>query len=210
MTTTAARPCGADRTMAAIHAMPDDLPFAHDDDAERVRAATAVDAALAHAVGGTDYAGRLPTPAAVLAYMAAGKATMTVVSRRTGARFTYKFTRPAHDPAAAAVRARPIWVAVLAGADNEDSYTYLGTIWPAPAGGPAALAYRHGAKSRVAATAPSVRAVAWAVRLLNEAPQVIMEQAEFWHASTCGRCGRKLTVPASIGSGFGPECIKHV
>jgi hypothetical protein len=27
-----------------------------------------------------------------------------------------------------------------------------------------------------------------------------------WHEGRCGRCGRKLTVPESIESGFGPEC----
>jgi hypothetical protein len=30
---------------------------------------------------------------------------------------------------------------------------------------------------------------------------------EFRHEGRCGRCGRTLTVPESIDSGFGPECI---
>jgi hypothetical protein len=30
------------------------------------------------------------------------------------------------------------------------------------------------------------------------------------HEGKCGRCGRTLTVPESIESGFGPECIKLV
>lgn len=29
------------------------------------------------------------------------------------------------------------------------------------------------------------------------------------HEGRCGRCSRLLTVPSSIASGFGPECIKH-
>ena len=33
---------------------------------------------------------------------------------------------------------------------------------------------------------------------------------ELWHEGRCGRCGRKLTDPASIEAGFGPECIKLV
>jgi hypothetical protein len=36
------------------------------------------------------------------------------------------------------------------------------------------------------------------------------EQVEVHHEGRCGRCGRALTVPESIESGFGPECINHV
>jgi hypothetical protein len=32
------------------------------------------------------------------------------------------------------------------------------------------------------------------------------EQLEIWHEGRCARCNRRLTVPASIASGFGPEC----
>jgi hypothetical protein len=28
------------------------------------------------------------------------------------------------------------------------------------------------------------------------------------HNGSCGRCGRKLTVPTSIKAGIGPECAK--
>lgn len=30
------------------------------------------------------------------------------------------------------------------------------------------------------------------------------------HEGKCGRCGHALTVPSSIESGFGPECIKYM
>jgi hypothetical protein len=33
---------------------------------------------------------------------------------------------------------------------------------------------------------------------------------EFWHEGKCCRCGRKLTVPASIASGIGPECATKI
>lgn len=29
------------------------------------------------------------------------------------------------------------------------------------------------------------------------------------HEGKCGRCGRNLTHPQSIETGFGPECVKH-
>jgi hypothetical protein len=31
-----------------------------------------------------------------------------------------------------------------------------------------------------------------------------------WHEGRCGRCGRRLTVPESIESGYGPECIGKI
>ena len=53
------------------------------------------------------------------------------------------------------------------------------------------------------------------VRLLNRALELVWQEntAQFeekgfnlHHEGRCGRCGRKLTVPESIESGFGPEC----
>jgi hypothetical protein len=34
------------------------------------------------------------------------------------------------------------------------------------------------------------------------------ECIEIWHEGKCGKCGRQLTVPSSIETGIGPECIK--
>jgi hypothetical protein len=58
----------------------------------------------------------------------------------------------------------------------------------------------------------------WSVLLMADedfpdeklAIKVRMNAVEFWHEGKCGRCNRKLTVPSSIESGFGPECINHV
>jgi hypothetical protein len=33
---------------------------------------------------------------------------------------------------------------------------------------------------------------------------------EVWHEGKCGKCGRTLTVPSSIESGIGPECMKSL
>jgi hypothetical protein len=82
---------------------------------------------------------------------------------------------------------------VLAGADNTGNYVYLGTIF-------ADGNFRVTRKSRVAADAPSAVAFAWFVRNLESA------KVDVWHDGTCGRCGRKLTVPESIESGLGPVC----
>ncbi len=62
--------------------------------------------------------------------------------------------------------------------------------------------------SDVSRDAPSSIAFSWAWRkmLRNELP----DQLEIWHEGRCGRCNRKLTVPESVASGFGPECIGKI
>lgn len=82
------------------------------------------------------------------------------------------------------------FVKVLTGANNEEDYTYLGTIWSD------SRVYRRGNRSPISEEAPSAKAFAWFWRrlLAGELPD------------TCGRCGRKLTVPSSVETGLGPEC----
>lgn len=38
------------------------------------------------------------------------------------------------------------------------------------------------------------------------APDDVPAVLEIWHEGICARCGRPLTVPSSIQSGFGPVC----
>src|SRR5882672_9405186 len=48
--------------------------------------------------------------------------------------------------------------------------------------------------------------VSFFVKLINGPDNHI----EIWHSGSCGRCGRTLTVPESVLSGFGPECINKM
>jgi hypothetical protein len=53
-----------------------------------------------------------------------------------------------------------------------------------------------------------MRAFDWMwTHLLRDA---IPGMLEIWHEGRCGRCSRKLTVPESLKSGFGPECAGKV
>ncbi len=64
----------------------------------------------------------------------------------------------------------------------------------------------------------AVTGTAFAHRLLSRVLQCIWRGDEaykphgynVYHSGRCGRCGRELTVPASILSGIGPECSKYV
>ena len=117
-------------------------------------------------------------------FVTAGKATFTVVGR--AARYTFKVCK-SND-------GQVQFVKVLSGFESD--YNFIGTIARGkffPKG------WREGA------TAPaSAVAFAWVWNhRANPAP------AQVWHEGRCGRCGCKLTVPASI-EGFCPECINHV
>jgi len=121
-----------------------------------------------------------------LQFILAGNALFTVENAETGNRFTFKVRKPDDD--------KPHFVSVLTGADNENDYSFLGTVFDGNR-------YRHGRKSRIASTAPSARAFEWLLRKLslrNDLPA----QVRVCHCGKCGRCGKTLTVPASVDSGF--------
>ncbi len=133
----------------------------------------------------------------VRTFVLAGNATLTLVSKRTEARYTYKVT------AAEAGSKVSHFVKVLTGSDNEASYSYLGHVYDG------SRDYAHGGKSRVGADAPSAKAFAWFWQKVVKGG-ALPDEIEVYHSGTCGRCGRKLTVPESIKTGLGPECATRV
>lgn len=127
-----------------------------------------------------------------LHFILAGNALFTVENTATGNRFTFKVRKPDTD--------KPHFVSVLTGPDNENAYTFLGTVFDESS-------YRHGRRSRIAHNAPSAVAFDWLFRQLTTG-HPLPQQVRLCHCGKCGRCGKTLTVPQSIDSGFGPECIK--
>jgi hypothetical protein len=129
-------------------------------------------------------------------FVIAGKALFTVVNETTGNRFTFKVVKAETTYG----QSGNIWfVKVLDGPDNYSNYRYIGMI---------ALdgSFVHTRKSTVSETAPSFKAFSWFWRNVDRLP----ENVKVYHEGKCGRCGRRLTVPESIESGYGPECINHV
>jgi hypothetical protein len=109
------------------------------------------------------------------------------------------------------------FVSLLAGPDNTSDYQYIGK-----------LDRDHGTVTLTAKSKFTDQT--WPVRLLRRVmaavwydlnmphisppsieptPMARLTAAGFvlHHEGRCGRCGRTLTVPESITSGFGPECI---
>lgn len=131
------------------------------------------------------------TSTAIRQFILAGKAFFTLQNKETGNRFTYKVSKLDDD-------SKDMWfVSVLTGSDNDGSYTYAGII--------TGNTFRLTAKSKMTLDALSVKGFNWLWNTVtNNAP--IPEKVEFYHAGKCGRCGRTLTTPESIESGFGPTC----
>jgi hypothetical protein len=123
----------------------------------------------------------------------AGNAVFTLQSKKTGERFTYRVRAADQGPMH--------FVAVLTGPNNATDWKYLGFLRRG-------VYFHGGAKARISATAPSAKAFDWFWR--NTARGVEMPSLEVHHEGKCGRCGRPLTVPESIASGFGPECLGKV
>ena len=139
-------------------------------------------------------------PRMINAFMHAGKAVFTVVSRKTGTRFTYRVRK--------ADRPDFFFVDLLTGPENTADYAFIGTIGRRLQGdGCWAFQYSHRADSYSHENAPSVVAISWLVERLNYVGRPLdPAQIEFWHAGTCARCGRDLTDPESIETGLGPVC----
>lgn len=137
--------------------------------------------------------GALSTVETARQFINGGNATFTLRSRRTGTRFTYRVRRSEDGNIQ--------FVSVLTGADNESSYSYLGYI--------RRDVYFHGGnKARLAVAAPSNVAFTWVWKKLVQG--ILPDELEIWHEGRCGRCNRKLTVPESISTGFGPECAGRI
>lgn len=126
----------------------------------------------------------------------AGNARMTLVSVKTGTRFTFRIK--AKEVAKDQAPNPPWFVSLLTGRDNGSDYTFMGTIFED------GVTYRHGRKSVVTADAASAKGFAWAWSFLAKGE--LPPECEVWHEDKCGRCGRALTVPESILRGIGPEC----
>lgn len=151
--------------------------------------------------------GRLESRQDIRNYLFGGNATLTLVSKASGRRYTYKVKSAPLDRtqqwSTNNQNRNMFFVSLLTGSDNDSSYTYFGQLVRVEPSGHA-FKYMHGKKSTLKFDAPGVIAFRWFIRQVEEHKS--LESTEVWHEGSCGRCGRKLTVPESIKSGVGPEC----
>jgi hypothetical protein len=127
-------------------------------------------------------------------FVFAGNAIFTVMNTDTKNRFTLKVKKHKENDI--------FFVSVMTGSDNYTSYTFIGTYFPNKG-------YKKSYKSKIGSDAMSAKMVQWFFNsFINN--QKKYETIKVYHEDKCGRCGRKLTTPESVKSGFGPECIKLV
>lgn len=98
------------------------------------------------------------------------------------------------------------FVSMLTGPDNYSNYTYLGILNPKTG------VVKTTAKSKFAPNSFPVRLLNRVLARLwsDEGSKITEAGFDLHHEGKCGRCGRRLTVPQSVESGFGPECINLV
>ena len=131
-------------------------------------------------------------------YLLAGKALFTIKNQDTGNRFTFKVKKKEAD------NGRNLYfVNLLTGPDNDSDYNYLGTIFFDSDG---KGDFRFTGKSVHMKNTQSYKAFKWLFDML-QAGKELPDKVEFYHEGRCGKCGRTLTVPESIESGYGPECM---
>lgn len=131
------------------------------------------------------------------AFLFAGKACVTLKSRTTGNRFTFKVSHKKDGDIS--------FVSLLTGPNNEADYRYLGLL---PDDDKTRLRGVGRGKSCAQPDAPSAKAFQFLLDSVQRGR--IPDALEVWHEGRCGRCGRKLTVPESIESGIGPECASKL
>jgi Family of unknown function (DUF6011) len=120
-------------------------------------------------------------------FILGGNATFTLHNTKKDTHLTYKVTVCKDNP-------ELFFVSVLTGPDNWANYTPFATLRNG--------IFWNNKSSRISKDAPSVKAFEWFWENLHRLPQAL----KVLHEGKCGKCGRKLTEPESIESGFGPIC----
>lgn len=126
-----------------------------------------------------------------------GNAVFTLVSKRTENRFTFR-VRNSLD---AEGNVKYAGVQVMHGSDNTKDYTFMGLLVDGE--------LRPTRNNPMKPTDKRWVAFTWFLKNLKANNTEQLAHVEFWHSGRCAACGRLLTVPASIDSGFGPECSKR-
>ena len=134
----------------------------------------------------------MTVPSQIRQFTLAGLATLTLKSLRTERHYTYK-VKQAVDRETGEEQA--LWfVSVLA---NSDEYKYVGCIGTTEQ-------FKLTRGSKFGEEAGCVKA--WRYFWAGIQAGTVKPELEIRHEGRCGRCGRELTTPESVDTGFGPEC----
>jgi len=143
--------------------------------------------------------GLLKDPDNIRDFVFGGHAEFTLHSLKTDKHFTYQIIDNWEEPT------HPLkFVFFLAGSNNENDWSYLGSIRRF-ANTPDKKASFLLTKKSPSKETLVIKAFEWFIRQLNK-NTIDGDQLEFMHSGKCSACGRKLTTPESIRTGLGPVC----
>lgn len=129
-------------------------------------------------------------------FLFGGKSTFTVVSKKTQHRITFRVKE---------LKDKNIYfVSYLFGSDNTQSFKFIGTIFDKNG------KYNASRKNGSDPNSNINKSFEWVYNTIVNQNVSNFDKIEFWHEGKCGKCGRKLTVPSSIETGFGPYCEKNI
>ncbi len=126
-------------------------------------------------------------------FVTGGKAIFTA-SNDKSEHYTFKVVKGKPSPQASMVTP-PLFVHILTGPHN---YTYLGML--------VGTQIRLTHKSKMKQDSKPVQVFNWALRVVNGEKHLLRPGYDIQHEGRCGKCGRELTDPESIRTGFGPTC----
>lgn len=131
-------------------------------------------------------------------YIFAGGAVITLHNEDTDRRFTFKISRGKKNK-------ELFYVYVLTQPDNVNNkhYKFLG-------GYSVAQGYKHSTKSTISNEALSVKTIAWFFRKIQTKELFLPQysKVKVYHIGVCGRCGRAITTPDSLKTGYGSTCLQ--
>lgn len=130
-------------------------------------------------------------------YIFAGNSTITVYSHKCGDHFTYKIVRDKFQ--------RDCYrVYLLYGQDNSKDFRFIGVFYNDFAQYVLPGLYRRGEYAQPVPLSIQV------IRFVLENAPNLPETISVLHSGRCAKCGRKLTTPESLMTGFGPKCRRIV
>ena len=135
-------------------------------------------------------------------FIFAGNCTFTMFNSRTGKHLTYKVQKLKPHKKKPGTTDDVWFISALTGSNNEDDFAFIGSIrFPN-----AVCSYNHSAKAKLPKDDLRSISFAWFAQNINALPDSI----RVFHEGTCAKCGRKLTVPESVKSGYGPSCYRSI
>jgi hypothetical protein len=146
-------------------------------------------------------------------FMLAGRCVVTLEDVATGDRSTYLVERiidekELDDGTVEKTPRDEYFVNLLIGSDNTRNFKYLGFVDKKYS---ADFAFRttKGTQKNKSASADNINRFGDTLKWLIEGTDAA-HKVRVWHRGLCGKCGKDLTVPSSIATGFGPVCAKQL